>query len=46
MTESGDSFTKDFNHNKIELGKLADFQSKKMRNTIAGYLVRKKKAQQ
>lgn len=46
LESNGEDFSKDFAHNKQELAKLANFQSKKMRNTIAGYLVRKKKAQQ
>ena len=45
LAKHGESFSKDFAQNKQELSKLADFQSKKMRNVIAGYLARKKKAE-
>lgn len=38
-----DTFSKDFNENKLKLAETADIRSKKMRNAIAGYLVRKKK---
>jgi small subunit ribosomal protein S17e len=31
-------FTKDFEHNKIMVGRVTDVSSKKMRNRIAGYL--------
>lgn len=41
----GDRVTKDFNENKIILSEVTDVESKKMRNTIAGYLTRLKKAQ-
>lgn len=33
-------FTKDFKHNKVSLGEVAEVESKKMRNTIAGYICR------
>ena len=38
-----DRFSKDFNENKKGIQELSDVSSKKMRNAIAGYLVRKKK---
>lgn len=38
-----DTFGKDFNENKEKLVGVAEFRSKKMRNAIAGYLVRKQK---
>ena len=41
----GDSFTTDFNQNKRIMGELTDVESKKLRNTVAGYLTRLKKAQ-
>ena len=31
-------FTKDFQHNKIMVGRVTDVTTKKMRNRIAGYL--------
>ena len=34
------TFKSDFNENKKILGKIADIESKKLRNAIAGYLVR------
>jgi ribosomal protein S17E len=37
------TFTKDFSENKTKLAGVADIRSKKMRNAIAGYLVRKSK---
>ncbi len=45
LSKHGDSFSKDFNENKKTLGTLAEFRSKKIRNAVAGYLVRKKKEQ-
>lgn len=38
--EHPDRFTTDFNKNKKESEKLLDIPSKKLRNVIAGYLVR------
>jgi small subunit ribosomal protein S17e len=39
--EKGKSeFTNDFNENKKILEKYAEFQSKKIRNVVAGYLTR------
>lgn len=40
-----DRFSKDFNENKQAIQELSDVASKKMRNAIAGYLVRKKREQ-
>jgi small subunit ribosomal protein S17e len=45
LEESGDQFSADFTENKKALAVLAYFPSKRMRNAIAGYLSRKKKAQ-
>ena len=33
-------FTTDFEHNKQVLNKVSEIQSKKIRNTVAGYIVR------
>ena len=41
-----EAYSKDFAENKTALATRADIKSKKMRNAIAGYLVRKKKEQQ
>ena len=40
----GDKFTTDFNKNKLIIGEVCDVESKKIRNTIAGYLTRLIKA--
>ncbi len=36
-------FTEDFDENKEELKELKEFNSKKLRNRVAGYIVRVKK---
>ncbi len=38
----GESFTKDFNENKLFTNKFAKIQGKKLRNVIAGYMTRLK----
>ncbi len=38
-----DKFTTDFEHNKQVLKELGIFDSKKIRNKVAGYIVRLKK---
>ncbi len=38
-----DKFTSDFEHNKIVLKDLGIIDSKKIRNKVAGYIVRLKK---
>ncbi|MFP4523913.1 MAG: 30S ribosomal protein S17e [Candidatus Woesearchaeota archaeon] len=38
-------FNTDFEKNKEQLKEIAEFRSKKMRNAVAGYMVRKKKAE-
>ncbi len=38
-----DRFTDDFDENKEELKELDEFNSKKLRNRVAGYMVRVKK---
>lgn len=43
IEQNPDKFSKDFNENKKELATTATISSKKIRNAIAGYLVRKKK---
>ena len=43
IEENPDKFSKDFEENKKQLAETAKISSKKMRNAIAGYLVRKKK---
>lgn len=35
-----DTFTEDFDHNKEELKELEAVNSKKLRNRVAGYIVR------
>ncbi|HIQ49841.1 MAG TPA: 30S ribosomal protein S17e [Nanoarchaeota archaeon] len=40
-----DKFTTDFEHNKKVLKELGIFESKKIRNKVAGYIVRLKKRQ-
>ena len=46
MNVAEDRVTEDFNQNKIAAGEMATFRSKKMRNIVAGYLTRLKKAQE
>jgi len=41
-----DKFKIEFEHNKKALAELADIPSKKLRNSIAGYMVRLIKKQQ
>jgi len=41
-----DKFTTDFVKNKLVVGELAEVQSKKLRNVIAGYVTRLKKQQE
>jgi len=38
-----DEFKGDFTHNKKSVDKLAEIHSKKIRNAVAGYIVRLKK---
>jgi small subunit ribosomal protein S17e len=38
-----DEFTVDFEHNKVQVGKLTDVQFIPLRNMIAGYVTRLKK---
>ena len=38
--EHKDKFKKDFNENKLVLVDLVDFPSKKIKNTVAGYITR------
>ncbi|MFH1590283.1 MAG: 30S ribosomal protein S17e [archaeon] len=40
----GEEFTTDFNENKKVVSQFADVPSKKIRNTIAGYVTRLKKS--
>ena len=42
----GDSFSPNFNQNKLVLGKNAVIVSKKLRNIIAGYMSRLKRKEQ
>jgi len=46
MRENPGHFSKDFNKNKEKVEGLANIPSKKLRNTIAGYLVRLTKKEQ
>ena len=41
--KGGDEFTTDFNKNKEIVGKYAAVPSKKLKNTIAGYITRLKR---
>jgi ribosomal protein S17E len=43
MKAAGSKFTTDFEKNKKKLGKL--IESKKIRNSVAGYIARLKKAE-
>jgi small subunit ribosomal protein S17e len=45
LEQYNDRFSKDFTHNKKQMDVLTTFHSKKIRNAIAGYLSRLKKAQ-
>jgi len=45
LEKHGDKFTTDFSKNKEILSEVAIIHSKKMRNAIAGYIVRKKKGE-
>lgn len=45
LESNPEDFTTDFEKNKEQLKQIAEFRSKKMRNAVAGYMVRKKKAE-
>ncbi|MBD3209471.1 30S ribosomal protein S17e [Candidatus Woesearchaeota archaeon] len=45
LEENPETFGNNFDENKQQLTKKTEISSKKMRNAIAGYLVRKKKEQ-
>lgn len=45
LEQYSDEFGTDFEKNKERLKEKAAFRSKKMRNAVAGYMVRKKKAE-
>lgn len=40
MDENPDKFSKDFDNNKKKVAEFANIPSKKIRNIVAGYLVR------
>lgn len=40
VSADADRFTDDFDHNKEELKSMDEFNSKKLRNRVAGYIVR------
>ncbi len=40
VNKYGDMFSDDFEHNKKMISKLTNVQTKKLRNTVAGYLTR------
>lgn len=40
--DSNDRFSEDFDENKEELKETEEFKSKKLRNRVAGYMVRVK----
>lgn len=44
MEKHGDKFTTEYSTNKDRLADVTEMRSKKLRNTIAGYLTRLKKA--
>lgn len=46
MNGIGDQVTEDFDQNKVIVGSVLDVKSKKLRNIIAGYATRLKKAQE
>ena len=46
LEKHSDRFTKDFNENKQLLAEFASVESVKLRNIIAGYITRLKKAEQ
>jgi small subunit ribosomal protein S17e len=45
LTIHGDAFSKDFTENKQRISKYAVIQSKKIRNIMAGYVTRLKRAE-
>ncbi len=46
LKDHGDSFSTDFEENKKITSQYAKIESKKLRNTIAGYMTRLKRKQQ
>ncbi len=40
VNKYGDMFNGDFEHNKTVVEKLTDVQTKRLRNTLAGYVTR------
>ena len=43
IREHSDKFTEDFDKNKDALGELKNIKSKKIRNTLAGYITKEMK---
>ncbi|MFC1801722.1 30S ribosomal protein S17e [Nanoarchaeota archaeon] len=43
LAKHSDDFKEDFNENKVQLDKITEIPSKKLRNAIAGYITRLKK---
>ena len=43
MMENGDAFTGEFGENKINLAKMQNIKSKKIRNIVAGYITKQTK---
>jgi small subunit ribosomal protein S17e len=43
LTRYPDKFAQDFEQNKKVINELATIRSKVLRNTVAGYIIRKKK---
>jgi small subunit ribosomal protein S17e len=41
LAKQRDRFTKNFDENKQQLGLLANIESKRVRNRVAGYITRK-----
>ena len=45
LEEHRDSFSTDYEENKVKIAELTDVKSKKLRNIIAGYVTRMIKAE-
>jgi small subunit ribosomal protein S17e len=46
MAAAGDSIATTYDENKVKVDELMNYESKKMRNIVAGYATRLKKAQE
>ncbi|MAE13801.1 30S ribosomal protein S17e [Candidatus Woesearchaeota archaeon] len=45
LAKHRDKFSTDFSENKAKVQELTDMQSKKLRNTVAGYVTRQMKVE-